>query len=219
MKGKDYTPLIMWFCLLAGIITLAYIRPGRVITVWTGYAVNFDTVFAGLYILWMLIEARISKRDVNTYGKKTADSGTCLLYGSGQALTLLTALWFPSVWREPDAAHLAGITIFLSGVCYRLWAIRTLGQFYSHRVQTVADHRIVASGPYRFTRHPAYAGMIVANAGISIYFLNWVTVCVFVFILVPAILQRIVIEERTLFGIEEYSEFAASRKRLLPGVW
>jgi len=91
--------------------------------------------------------------------------------------------------------------------------------FYSHRVRTVAQHRIVASGPYRFTRHPAYAGMIIANAGISIYFFNRVTICVFLFILVPAVLLRIVIEERTLFGIEGYAEFAKKRKRLFPAVW
>jgi protein-S-isoprenylcysteine O-methyltransferase Ste14 len=76
----------------------------------------------------------------------------------------------------------------------------------------------MVSGPYSVTRHPAYAGMIIANTGISVYFLNWVTICVFLFILVPAILLRIVIEEKTLFGIEGYSEFAKNRKRLFPAV-
>ena len=219
MKSKDFTPLIMWFCLLTGIIVLAFIRPSRMMGVWNEYPVNFDTVFIGLYIVWMLIELRVSRKDVNTEGKRTSDFATCQIYGFGQALTFLTALWFPSVWRVPNVAHFVGISIFLFGVCYRLWAIRTLGQFYSHRVRTVAQHQIVVSGPYRFTRHPAYAGMIIANAGISMYFFNWVTLCVFLFILVPAILLRIVIEERTLFGIEGYSEFAKKRKRLFPAVW
>jgi len=42
---------------------------------------------------------------------------------------------------------------------------------------------------------------------------------VFLFILAPAILLQIVIEERTLFGIGGYSEFAKKRKRLFPAVW
>ena len=150
MKYRDFTPLIMWFCLLVGIIVLAFIRPSRMTGVWNAYPLNFDTLFIGMYILWMLIELRVSGKDVNTEGKRTSDYATCQLYGLGQALTFLTALWFPSVWREPNAAHLAGIGIFLSGVCYRLWAIHTLGQFYSHRVRTMARHRIVVSGPYRF---------------------------------------------------------------------
>jgi protein-S-isoprenylcysteine O-methyltransferase Ste14 len=120
---------------------------------------------------------------------------------------------------DAEVAYFVGISIFLFGVCYRLWAIRTLGQYYSHRVRTAAQHQIVAFGPYRFTRHSAYAGMIIANAGICIYFFNWVTIRVFLFMLVPAILLRIVIEERTLFGIEGYSEFAKKRKRLFPAVW
>jgi protein-S-isoprenylcysteine O-methyltransferase Ste14 len=61
--------------------------------------------------------------------------------------------------------------------------------------------------------------MIIANAGVAIYFLNWVTLCVFLFALVPAIVLRIVIEERVLFAIEGYSGFAKKRKKLFPGIW
>jgi hypothetical protein len=42
--------------------------------------------------IWMLVEFRVTKKDVNTEGKKSSDSGTCQLYGFGQALTFLTAL-------------------------------------------------------------------------------------------------------------------------------
>jgi len=37
--------------------------------------------------------------------------------------------------------------------------------------------------------------------------------------LVPTILLRIFVEERTLTGIEGYAEFARKRKRLFPAVW
>jgi protein-S-isoprenylcysteine O-methyltransferase Ste14 len=83
----------------------------------------------------------------------------------------------------------------------------------------VAGHQIVASGPYRYTRHPAYAGMLVANAGICLYYLNYVTILIFLLILVPSVLLRIAIEEKTLFRIEGYSQFAKPRKRLFPAVW
>ncbi len=219
MKRKDFTPLIMWFCLLTGILVLAFTRRSRVIGIWNEYPVNVDTLFVCLYIVWMLIELRVSKKDVNTQDKKTSDYATCQLYGFGQALTFLSALWFPAVWLVPNIAHVVGISIFLFGCCYRLWAIQTLGEFYSHRVRTLAQHHIVVSGPYRLTRHPAYAGMIIANAGISLYFFNWVTIIVFSFILLPAILLRIFIEEKTLFEIKGYAEYARKRKRLFPAVW
>jgi protein-S-isoprenylcysteine O-methyltransferase Ste14 len=216
---KDYKPLVMWLILFSGIIAVTVVRSSRAIGVWRKGAFNWDTVFIGLYVLWMVIELRVTRKDISTEGKKTSDFATCQLYGAGQALTFLTALWFPSVWEFPNAAHLFGLSVFILGACYRLWAIRTLGPFYSHRVQTMTRHEIVDTGPYQFTRHPAYAGMIVANAGISTYFFNWVTACVFLFFLLPAIFIRIVIEERTLFGIEGYAEFAKPRKRLFPAIW
>lgn len=219
MKSKDLTPLIMWFILFAGVIVIASVRLNRIFGVLHDYPAYLDIIFISLYLLWMIIELRVTKKDVNTEGKETSDFMTCQLYGFGQALTFLTALWFQSVWRVPNVAHFIGLSIFLFGGLYRLWAIRTLGRYYSHRVRTVSQHQIVASGPYRFTRHPAYAGMIIANAGISVYFFNWVTVCVFLFVLTPAIILRIMIEEKTLFKIDGYPEFAKNRKRLLPSIW
>ena len=216
---KDITPLIMWLILFTGIIVFAFIRLNRLFGASNGYSGYLDVMFIGLYLLWMIIELRVTRRDVDTEGKKTYDYMTCQLYGLGQLLTILTALWFPSVWRMPNAAHFVGISIFLLGGCYRLWAIRTLGKFYSHRVRTVSKHQIIVTGPYSITRHPAYAGMIIAHIGISVYFLNWVTLCVFLLILAPAIILRIVIEEKTLFKINGYPEFARNRSRLFPGIW
>lgn len=63
MKSRDFTPLIMWFFLLAGIIVIAFIRLRRVAGVWDEYPVNFDTVFISSYILWMIVELRVSKKD------------------------------------------------------------------------------------------------------------------------------------------------------------
>ncbi len=218
-QRKDYIPLVMWLCLFAGIVAIALIRSNRAIGVWGQGPINWDTVFIGLYLLWMVIEFRVTKRDVSTEGKKTSDFATCQLYGTGQALTFLTAIWFPSAWKVPNPAHLVGLLVFISGACYRLWAIRTLGPFYSHRVRVVAQHKIVDTGPYRFTRHPAYAGMIIANTGVCVYFFNWVTLCLFLLFLLPMIIVRIVFEERTLYGIEGYAAFAEKRKRLFPAIW
>lgn len=219
MARKDLTPALMSVLLLLGIVALAIVRRWRIPNLWVEYPVNLDTVFASLYVLWILVETPVAKRDLSTEGKTTSDFATCQIYAFAQAFTFLSALWFPPVWRAPNAAHFVGFSIFLLGVCYRLWAIRTLGQFYSHRVRILSQHRIVSSGPYRFTRHPAYAGMIILSAGVTIYFLNWVTLCIFVFALVPAIVLRIGIEERVLFGIEGYPEFAMRRKRLFPLLW
>lgn len=219
MARRDFTSALLSFFLLSGIIALAVFRQGRVPVLWSGYRLNPDTLFVVLYILWILAEIPIACRDTSTEGKTTLDFATFQIYAFGQALTIFSALWFPSAWREPNAAHFIGIALLLSGACYRLWAIRTLGGFYSHKVRKLIQHKIVDSGPYRFTRHPAYAGMIVANIGVVIYFFNPVTICIFLLVLMPAIIRRIFIEEKMLFGIEGYADFASIRKRLFPGIW
>ena len=219
MNRKDFTPAVMSIVLLLGIALTASVRHGRGASLWCDAPADLDLVCAALYGLWLVAEAPIAKRDATAEGKKTLDRATCQVYGCAQALTILSALWLPSAWQAPNLAHLCGIILFIVGVSYRLWAIKTLGVFYSHRVRVVAQHRIVDSGPYRFTRHPAYAGMIIAQAGVALYFMNSVTLGVFLLALVPAIVLRILIEERMLFGVAGYHDFAKIRKRLFPGIW
>lgn len=127
----------MSLLLFVGIIILAATRFYRMPNLWTAYPLNGDTVFAGFYVLWLVGEAPIARRDVGTEGKRTADGATCELYACAQAFTFLSALWFPSVWHAPSLAHFVGMSLFLFGVSYRLWAIRTLGVLFTphpHRV-------------------------------------------------------------------------------------
>jgi protein-S-isoprenylcysteine O-methyltransferase Ste14 len=186
--------------------------------IWTHSLVNFDIVFVIIYLAWILLEFKVAKREVRQ-GTNISDFGTCEFYAAGQALTFLSALWFDSMWAAPHIGHLCGFIIFVSGIGWRLWAINSLGRYYSHIVREVDEHRIIDLGPYRFMRHPAYAGMIGANLGITIYFLNWVTLLIFLFLLIPAIVLRIIVEEKTLFKIQGYSDFAKNRKRLFPALW
>lgn len=105
IKKGDITPLIMWLVLFVGIIVLAFIRFNRLSRNLNEYPVYLDIILIGLYLLWMIVEFRITKKDVITEGKKTYDFMTCQLYGFGQALTILTALWFTSVWQVSNVAH------------------------------------------------------------------------------------------------------------------
>ena len=61
--------------------------------------------------------------------------------------------------------------------------------------------------------------MILANAGITIFFFNSYTALFFLLILIPAILVRILVEEKTLMAINGYKEYAEHKKRLVPLVW
>jgi methyltransferase len=62
---------------------------------------------------------------------------------------------------------LAGASVFLAAKALKWWAIATLGPLWSFRVLVLPGVALVASGPYRFLRHPNYlalAGEIVGAA-------------------------------------------------------
>jgi protein-S-isoprenylcysteine O-methyltransferase Ste14 len=217
MANRNATPLILAMLLLGLIGLLALYRVTHQ-NIWMHSRANFDLIFSLVYLAWIIIESKISQEELHK-GNKTSDYGTCELYALGQAAVFLSALWFTSTWQSPNVWHVIGFSIFLSGIAYRLWAIKTLGKYYSHMVREVEGHKIVASGPYRHIRHPAYAGMMLINLGIVIFFFNPVTLLLFLLVLIPAIILRIIIEEKTLFAIEGYEQFAQDRPRLIPGIW
>jgi protein-S-isoprenylcysteine O-methyltransferase Ste14 len=187
--------------------------------------VSFDSgldvaaaLLAAGYLGWMLSESRVALGRPETGGRGD-DRGT------GQAIILarmanLGGAVLPApAWSGWHAWMVLPMLLFVGGIVLRRWAIATLGRFYSRRVRTLTDHRVVTTGPYRFVRHPAYTGVIVAHTGMTLVLLNPASAATLVGLVVPAFLWRIAVEERLLSQLPEYAEFARDRRRLLPYVW
>lgn len=88
------------------------------------------------------------------------------------------------------------------------------------KIQRDRGHTVVTTGPYRYVRHPLYAGALVFLGGTSLMLGSW-----WGLVAVPlvAILLgiRIGIEEATLrAGLAGYEDYARRvRYRLIPMVW
>ncbi len=88
------------------------------------------------------------------------------------------------------------------------------------RIQTDRDHQVVSTGPYRWLRHPGYAGALLTYLATPIFLDS-------LWAFLPAILITIVLVIRTNLEDETlqtelagYREYAGRvRSRLLPGVW
>ena len=213
---KNCLPAFMSLLLVAGILAVVFLR--------SFYQREFSPLLflqpvpvLGLtYVLWMLLELRITVTEPEK-GSTKSDKMTLELYALAQAATLLSALWFGP--GRFCALFAIGFAIFLAGVSFRLSAITALGRYYSHMVRIQRDHRIVDTGPYRFLRHPAYAGMLAAHVGVLLACRNPITLAIFGLGLIPAILLRIRNEEQILYSVPGYQDFAKTRKRLLPMLW
>lgn len=176
-----------------------------------------DAAVSILYLSWLIFETRISLKDMKS-DVKHSDKGTRELYAVSQGAVVLSALLLERTVIS-SIVIISGFVVFVGGAIIRISAVICLGRFYSHVVRTGSDHRIVSSGPYKYIRHPAYAGMLAAHAGITLYFFNYFTLVIYLFLLIPAIMLRIFVEEKLLFSVRGYEDYAADRKKLIPFVW
>jgi protein-S-isoprenylcysteine O-methyltransferase Ste14 len=139
------------------------------------------------------------------------------------ALPLVAGLDERFGWSGPidQVWHLAGAAVFAAGLALFGWAMVVNAYFSTvARIQEDRGHAVCRSGPYRFVRHPGYAGAILQSIG-SPFVLGslWA--------LVPAVIAAALMAARTWFedrmllaGLPGYPEYARDvRQRLLPGVW
>lgn len=83
------------------------------------------------------------------------------------------------------------------------------------------DHSLVLVGPFRWVRHPAYTGLLLAFLGVGLSLSNWLSVALVMVPISLALLYRIEVEERALgerFGAA-YERYAARTKRLIPWLY
>jgi protein-S-isoprenylcysteine O-methyltransferase Ste14 len=88
------------------------------------------------------------------------------------------------------------------------------------RIQSERGHEVISSGPYRWVRHPAYAGGLLSYLGMPLLLdSRWAFVPVILMMI--AIVIRTHLEDRTLQAeLAGYRDYARRvRYRLLPGVW
>jgi protein-S-isoprenylcysteine O-methyltransferase Ste14 len=121
----------------------------------------------------------------------------------------------------PLVLQLSALGIFAAGYAFGYQAMRA-NPFFSAavRIQSERGHHLVDRGPYRFVRHPGYAGALLAHLALPIALGSF-------WGLAPALLGalllalRIPLEERTLRGgLSGYEEYTRRvRWRLVPGVW
>lgn len=126
--------------------------------------------------------------------------------------------WSPSL---PLSLRLLALLLFTLGNALGRWAMAT-NRFFSTfvRIQEDRSHEVVTDGPYRYVRHPGYAGAILAAITLPLALGS-------LWALIPACIGtagfvvRTDLEDRTLKqDLSGYLEYADRvRYRLIPGIW
>jgi protein-S-isoprenylcysteine O-methyltransferase Ste14 len=114
-----------------------------------------------------------------------------------------------------------GLVLMAAGLVIRQWAILALGRFFTIDVRVQPDQTVVDRGPYRWVRHPSYTGLVLFFVGVGLALSNWASLIVLAVLPLAGLLVRIHSEERALVAAlgDDYRRYAATRRRLFPGVW
>jgi protein-S-isoprenylcysteine O-methyltransferase Ste14 len=136
---------------------------------------------------------------------------------------LAAALWVPGGAvgdRHRTPCVLAGVAVTGAGVALRQWSIATLGRSFTGHVQIRADQTVVATGPYRWLRHPSYAGQWLEMIGVGLATGNALGAAICATVPLIGITRRIAGEERELTArLPGYADFIEGKARLVPFAW
>jgi protein-S-isoprenylcysteine O-methyltransferase Ste14 len=129
----------------------------------------------------------------------------------------LIALRVGEIEADCLPVRVIGLVFGLAGVVLLVWASALLGRLLIHEAAVREDHALIETGPYRFVRHPVYAGYLALLLGSGVASLN---VCLW--LLWPVSLLGILIqaasEEQLLaekFG-QDYERYFRRTGRLIP---
>jgi protein-S-isoprenylcysteine O-methyltransferase Ste14 len=169
---------------------------------------------------WWMIAAWATKPALRSEGAVSRLShvlplalGAALLISRRLAGAALARRFLPDVpWT-----FWLGLTLVAGGIAIALWARVHLGGNWSGTVTLKQGHTLTCEGPYRFVRHPIYAGLLLAVLGTAISQGEWRGLAA-VALITLALLRKIALEERFLrarFG-REYERYRAALPALIP---
>ena len=181
-------------------------------------------IAVAIRLLWVIFEHPYLRRNrIKT--RQDWDKHSAKLWDLANAFELVgVVLAFAGVGAVRSAPRFigaVGLGLLILGILIRSLAIHTLGKYFTGTVVIKDDHQLIRTGPYRYLRHPAYTGTLLAHLGLGLAFANWFSL---LFSTVPFLLvamYRMHVEEQALaarFGVE-YSSYCETSKRLIPGVY
>jgi methyltransferase len=178
-------------------------------------------VLLGLVGLGRLVELRVSRRNQRRLAKhgyrKIFEPRfkwmVCLHAGvlvgtATEVLALRRPLVFP-------LAVAMGLLFVLANVL-RWWTIRTLAERWNVEVMTSSPGGVVASGPYKWIRHPNYAAVAVELFALPMIHTAWITALVGTAANMEILRHRLRLEEQMLLIDPAYRAAMAAKPRFLP---
>ena len=106
--------------------------------------------------------------------------------------------------------------LLLAGTAWAVWSLRSLGR----NLSVIAQARDVAdAGPYRWIRHPLYAGEIVSSLGLAIAAHSLAAIAAWLGICALQVYRAVREEQLLLAVLPAYGAYRIRTAALLPGIF
>jgi protein-S-isoprenylcysteine O-methyltransferase Ste14 len=125
---------------------------------------------------------------------------------------------FP-ISEDPTALRVAGVALYTLGLALAILGRWQLGDNWAdiEAAQILRRQEVVATGIYRYVRHPIYTGDVILLVGLELSLNSWLVLAVGV--LVPYVVWRAVREERMLSRqLQGYDAYCERTYRFVPFV-
>ena len=121
------------------------------------------------------------------------------------------ALNHPAISSQPKPVRIIGVILIGIWICWHSWCMKAINQWWRH-------DQLCTTGPFRYVKHPIYAGGIwFGFLGISLLFNSWIILFqpVISFFIISLLVRK---EEKVMTSIfgEKYQRYAAQTGRLFP---
>jgi protein-S-isoprenylcysteine O-methyltransferase Ste14 len=182
----------------------------------------YVSVFWATFALWQAAELALNAMRRSTSLAWRHDRSLRLLFLSHG---MVFCLDFASALLLTSAAIAAARTVFwigigcvLAGTALRWYAVTKLGRYFTVDVVTQVSQPVIDFGPYRYIRHPAYAGSLLALIGFALALGNWAGLLATLLLPGSAFGYRIAVEEAALLSTlgEPYARYMRRTWRLIP---
>jgi methyltransferase len=122
------------------------------------------------------------------------------------------------VTRRPFFAPLVGasLAVFVGANLLRLWVIRTMAAHWNVNIVSSLALGVVASGPFRWVRHPNYVAVFAELLALPLIGGAYVTAVVGAGLHALVLVRRIADEERVLMADAVYRRVMGGKPRFFP---
>jgi protein-S-isoprenylcysteine O-methyltransferase Ste14 len=196
---------------------------------WEAWVYGFINVLG-----WVISRAMAAKRNPDLITERAQfmkhenvfkwDKILAPLVGFGGGLiTLVVGLDILLNWSPAFSIliKIIALAIILAGYIWGSYAL-IQNRFFSGmvRIQSDRGHQVITSGPYRWMRHPGYAGAILTYLATPLFLDSGWAFIPAVFLVILLVLRTSLEDKVLQVELEGYSEYADKvRYRLFPGVW